>query len=71
MIAAARLPVHPGRGSQLRKAEPFSLMFRGPKNFVLPQCIYSLEQETLGTAAIFLVPIGPDEMGQCYEAIFN
>jgi hypothetical protein len=71
LIEAAKLPVHPGRGGQAARREPFSLLFRGPKEFVLPQRIYPVEQETLGKAEIFLVPIGPDEIGQRYEAVFN
>jgi hypothetical protein len=71
LIEALRLPVRPGRGGQAPKREPFSLVFRGPKESVLPQGIYTVEQEALGTAGIFLVPIGPDDVGQRYEAIFN
>ena len=69
LIEARALPVHPG--SKGPRREPFSLVFRGPRKFVLPQCIYHMEQAALGTVEIFLVPIGPDESGQRYEAIFN
>src|SRR5262245_31328898 len=71
LIEAVRLPAHPLRAGQPPKRQPFSLVFRGPKEFVLRQRIYPLEQEALGTPEIFLVPIGPDEVGQRYEAIFN
>jgi hypothetical protein len=37
----------------------------------VPQGIYKLENEKLGALEIFLVPIGPDEKGMRYEAIFN
>jgi hypothetical protein len=30
-----------------------------------------MEHEEIGAFDIFLVPIGPDEEGLCYEAIFN
>lgn len=53
------------------KRAPFSLVFRSPKGPVLPQRIYSLENETLGRLEIFLVPIGADANGVQYEAIFN
>jgi hypothetical protein len=46
-------------------------VFRGPAEVVLPQKIYPLEHEALGKLEIFLVPIGPDEAGMCYEAVFS
>ena len=49
---------------------PFSLVFRGPREIVLPQRIYALEHAELGRFEIFLVPIGPDEVGMRYEAVF-
>ena len=50
---------------------PFSLVFRGPGEPVLPQRIYHLEHVgALGALDIFLVPIGPDQQGMCYEAVF-
>jgi hypothetical protein len=71
LIETLPLPVRPGRGGQAPKRVPFSLVFRGPRQFVLPQRIYPVEQAALGTAGMFLVPIGPDDVGQRYEAIFN
>ena len=50
---------------------PFSLVFRGPRAPVLPQRIYLLEHEAIGTIEIFLVPIGPDQEGMRYEAVFT
>jgi hypothetical protein len=60
----------PGSTYQSRR-EPFSLLFHGPKSFYVPQKIYPLEHEAIGTLEIFLVPVGPDERGMRYEAIFN
>lgn len=57
---------HPGP-----RPEPFSVFFRGPRTVVLPQRIYRLEHERMGTMEIFLVPVGPDEKGMRYEAVFN
>jgi hypothetical protein len=71
LIQALELPMHPARDGQAPARQPFSLVFRGPRDFVLPQRIYAIGQETLGPVEIFLVPIGPDEMGQRYEAVFN
>ena len=49
----------------------FSLIFQGPQSPILPQSIYSLEHTTLGTLPLFIVPIGREEAGVLYQAIFN
>ena len=51
--------------------EPFSLLFRGPSQPLLEQSIAELEHESLGRLALFLVPLGPDDRGMRYEAIFT
>lgn len=51
--------------------QPFSLLFRGPMEPVLPQQIYPLRNATLGALDLFLVPMGPDDEGMCYEAVFT
>ncbi len=56
-----------GRG----KRQPFTLTFRGPHQPILPQRIYTLENPDHGCLSIFLVPIGPDESGMRYEAVFS
>jgi hypothetical protein len=50
---------------------PFSILFRGPMRPVLPQRIYRLEHEAMGSFELFLVPIGPDGEGMRYEAVFT
>jgi hypothetical protein len=50
---------------------PFSLVFRGPLEPVLPQRIYRFETGGLGEFELFIVPIGPDESGMQYEAVFG
>ena len=50
--------------------EPFSLRFRVPLETVLPQQVFPLRHEQLGTLEIFLVPIGQDAGGVRYEAVF-
>ncbi len=49
----------------------FSLVFRGPKDAALDQSIYPLEHPEMGSLELFLVPIGPDVHGLCYEAIIS
>ncbi len=49
----------------------FSLIFRGQNSEVPLQSIYILEHAQLGQLEIFLVPIGPDQQGMRYEAVFT
>ena len=51
---------------------PFSLVFRSTRpDFHAPQGCWLLRHATLGNVEVFLVPIGPDASGMCYEAVFN
>jgi hypothetical protein len=60
------------RGEHRGPSRPqFSLVFRGGPDPPLPQRIYRLEHDELGALEIFLVPIGPDDVGQRYEAVFT
>jgi hypothetical protein len=59
----------PKRGEANR--EPFSLIFRAPLEVRVPQRIYRISREKIPAIDIFLVPIGPDERGMRYEAIFT
>jgi hypothetical protein len=52
------------------RMELFRLHFRGPGTPRLPQQIYRLEHEKLGTFGIFLTAIGADETGIFYESVF-
>ncbi len=49
----------------------FSLIFRGPAQPVLPQQIHPLLHARTGELPVFLVPIGPDQHGMRYEAVFG
>ena len=55
--------VYPGRA-------PFSIVFLGPPEPILPQSIYRLAHRTLGAFDLFLVPIARDQRGVRYEAVF-
>jgi len=50
---------------------PFSLIFQGPADTFFPQSIYPLEHEAFGTLDLFIVPIGKEEEGFLYQAIFT
>jgi hypothetical protein len=52
-------------------ARHFSLMFRGPAQPLLPQATWTLEHAALGPLSIFLAPVGCDDDGVHYQAIFN
>ncbi len=49
----------------------FSLLFGGPREPQLPQGLYRLENERMGSFEIFLVPVDLTEEGYQYEAVFN
>ena len=49
---------------------PFSLLFHGPADPFLPQASYRFEHPRLGAIGIFIVPLGRDEHGTTYEAVF-
>ncbi len=57
---------------------PFSVLFQGPLTPVLPQGIYRIEHDQLGSLELFIVPVGPvpPSPGQApatmgYEAVFG
>jgi hypothetical protein len=51
--------------------ERFSIFFHGSSTVILPQQIYSMDHEQMGTFQIFLVPVAKLEKGIRYEAVFN
>jgi hypothetical protein len=51
--------------------DPFSLVFLGPGEPMLPQAIHVLRHAGLGVLEIFLVPIERGDDGVRYEAIFT
>jgi hypothetical protein len=73
LIEARALGGGPSRpaadGSRRRTA--FSLSFRTSLAAPLPQSIYEVAHDELGSYEIFLVPVGPDGKGMVYEAIFT
>ena len=51
--------------------ERFSVFFLGPPDAFLPQQMYRLQHEQMGTLDVFLVPISHDQNNYHYEAVFN
>jgi hypothetical protein len=50
---------------------PFSLLFRGPPEPILPQRTYPLGHDEIGALQIFIVPVGLTAAGVEYQAIFT
>src|SRR5262245_8544433 len=69
--AKALGPVMRARKDGGTERAPFTIFFRGPAAFVLPQRIYRIEHDEIGSYDIFLVPVGPDGTGMLYEAFFT
>jgi len=53
------------------KGEYFSLLFNVPGHPILPQGIYCFELEELGRFELFIVPVGQNQSGTQYQAVFN
>jgi hypothetical protein len=51
--------------------QAFSILFRGPRESMVPQGLYKIEHGRMGSFDIFLVPVGVGEEGYQYEAVFN
>jgi len=60
-----------GRKSATQERSPFSLLFKGPRDNLLPQQMYRIEHETLGPMELFIVPVREDQNGYYYEAVFG
>jgi hypothetical protein len=58
-------------GKALRQGGAFSLTFLSAPGPFLPQGTYPLQNDALGTLDLFLVPLGPKDGGNSYEAIFT
>jgi hypothetical protein len=54
-----------------RRQERFAVLFRGPLEVPLAQGSYVVALEGTGVFDLFLVPVGRDEQGYSYEAVFN
>jgi hypothetical protein len=54
-----------------KRQERFAVVFRGPLAVPLAQGSYVVELEEIGAFDLFLVPVGMDEQGYFYEAVFN
>jgi hypothetical protein len=58
-------------GRSTPRQEQFALLFCGPLATPLGQGMWPLQHATLGQLDLFLVPVGRDQEGFYYEALFN
>jgi hypothetical protein len=58
-------------GNSGRAGGAFSLIFVAPKGLRQPQAIYPVKHPALGVMEIFLVPVGPTQGGDGYQAVFT
>jgi hypothetical protein len=63
--------VEVAEGYSTPKQEQFSLRFRGDPASIYPQRIYTINHDSMGEFELFLVPVGRDDSGTFYEAVFN
>ena len=61
----------PGEWGRSDRREPFSVVFAGTLEHVLPQGVWPLEHEELGRTELFLVPLGPEGEVMQYQAVFT
>jgi hypothetical protein len=71
LFEAAAIELRARRKSQLPKRTPFSVYFLGPREPILPQGMYTLHSDAATMESLFIVPIGRDEEGTEYEAVFS
>jgi hypothetical protein len=63
------IEVREGRTSP--RQEQFAPLFRGPVATPLSQGMWSLNHAALGQFDLFMTPVGADQDGYYYEAVFN
>ena len=51
--------------------ESFTLLFKGQQDQTLEQDTYRVENDTMGTFPLFIVPVYSDDIDLRYEVIFN
>ncbi len=71
VLSLAEAELLKGRHSPVKGRQPYSLIFVGQSEQMLPQRMYWLEHATLGQIELFLVPVGKDARGFQYQSLFN
>lgn len=60
-----------GEKNTIEGGEAFSVVFLSKKQEPIPQQTYQVSNQKLGDLHLFIVPIGQDESGVRYEAVFS
>ena len=67
LVDVKPLPAHAGASDE----DAFSLVFKADIDCTISQGSVALDHETVGWNVLYLIPIGEDEDGQYFEAVFN
>jgi hypothetical protein len=59
------------QAAELGKRLPFSLVFRGPAELLLPQGVHTVRHPQMGDLSIFLVQLDQSADGSLFEAVFT
>ena len=71
-VRSQRMPRASWATSNEPQREPFSIVFRCPLEQPLLQQMYRIEHATIGVIeGLFLVPVGINQDGRFYEAVFS
>jgi hypothetical protein len=72
VLPAPQLPERKGAAAYPVRREPFSLLFKGPREYLLSQQIHQMRVAAAPEPLeIFIVPVGQEQDGFLYQAIFN
>lgn len=62
---------YPGTPAAKARMERFSAFFLGPLEPRLPQKSFTFKHDQMGEFEVFIVPVGRNDKGITYEAVFN
>ena len=68
-LTLIRVDEHPEQMNRIGP-EAYSVVLQGPPGQVLPRNLYRLSHEEHGKFDLFIAPVGQDEWGVRYEAVF-
>jgi hypothetical protein len=71
MVLVEATSLKSDKGPNPNTRDPFSIVFRAPQGTSIDQKIYEIKHDQIGEFSLFLVPIGPDDKGMLYQAVFN
>jgi hypothetical protein len=70
-LTLADVTAAPEKWGRSEQRAPFSILFDGPLEHVLPQRIWPVDHAELGRLDLFLVPLGPEGEAMRYQAVFS